>query len=108
LKSREKINSSAQKIGEAICGAVKDIIPDIEYRVGDMEDPTKIWFMSNETRWQFENTKENLSGWEPFWSLVSKVFPEIEDYIADDMMYIPPEKQEQIIERLQALKGGKK
>ena len=73
-----------------------------------MEDPTKIWFMSNETRWQFENTKENLSGWEPFWSLVSKVFPEIEDYIADDMMYIPPEKQEQIIERLQALKGGKK
>jgi hypothetical protein len=108
LKSREKINSSAQKIGEAICGAVKDIIPDIEYRVGDMEDPTKIWFMSNETRWQFEDTKENLSGWEPFWSLVPKVFPEIEDYIADDMMYIPPEKQEQIIERLQALKGGKK
>jgi len=108
LKSREKIASSAQKIGEAICGAAKDIIPDIEYGVGDQEDPTNIWFKSKETRWQFEDTTESISSWEPFWSLISKVFPELEDYIADDMMYISPEMQEKIIRRLEALRPAGK
>jgi len=108
VNSREKIASSAQKIGEAICGAVRDIIPDIEYRVGDQENPTSIWFKSKETRWQFEDTTESISSWEPFWSLISKVFPELEDYIADDMMYISPEMQEKIIRRLEALRPAGK
>lgn len=108
VKSREKIVSSAQKIGEAICGAVRDIIPDIEYRVGDQENPTSIWFKSKETRWQFEDTTESISSWEPFWSLISKVFPELEDYIADDMMYIPPDTQAKIIRRLEMLRPAGK
>ena len=97
-------DSSAQKIGEAICGAVRDIIPDIEYRV---RRPS-IWFKSKETRWQFEDTKESISTWEPFWSLVSMVFPELEDYISDDLMYISPDTQEKIIRRLEMLRPAGK
>jgi hypothetical protein len=109
LNSGQKIMSSGRKIGEAICGAVRDIIPDIDCRVENhFENLGKFWFSSKTIRLTFEDTKENISGWEPFYTLVSKVFPELEDYIADDMMYIPPDTQAKIIRRLEMLRPAGK
>ncbi len=101
--AREFMLKTAKKIGDIIYEAVKDIIPDLEFEVGDSEDPTLICFYLKIGR----EAKEGISDWKRFCDLVMEIFPELEDYITDDLIFFSSEMQKKIIERLETLRDKK-
>ena len=93
---------------ELICDTVRGIIPDIEGRVGTPTCGGNMFFRSSEFRQRLEYrlSQKDFSweGWRDFRSLVEDVFPEFLGSVFDNGLFLTPEEQLKIQDRLENLK----
>jgi len=110
-RSREHLRIAGEKIIEIICGAIRDILPDIDGWVGSIDSSDVLFFSSNHQQeiWDNEVEAGGVEGWKSLEYLIEEIFPELKFRVDDDGIYLPPDKQKIIIERLQQLryKDGK-
>ncbi len=111
-QSREHVTKAGNKIIKIICDSIRDIIPDIEGWVGSIDSPDVLIFSSSiqVAVWEREIKENGIGGrneerWRSLGSLIGEVFPELKFRVDDNGMYMPPEKQKIIIERLQQLRS---
>ncbi len=108
-RSNENVTMAGKRIIEIICDAVRDIIPDIEGWVGTEDGSNLLFFNSKLQSDIWWNKVESNEGeqWECLDFLIEKVFPELKYCVDDNCIYLPPEKQNMVIERLEKLRGEK-
>jgi len=104
--SREQVTKLGNQIIKIICDALRDVIPDMEGSVGTIDSPNVLFFSSNEqsSAWENKDSRE-IENWESLDQLIEKVFPEIKYDVDDNCIYLPPDKQKIVIERLKKLRG---
>lgn len=95
---------------ELICDIVRDVIPDIEGRVGTLTNKENIFFFSKEYKERFEDAMVEddfdfyLEGWQDFRSLVEDAFAEYAGLVFDNGLFLTPEEQLAVRDRLENLK----
>ena len=116
----DEAKAYGERIIKLICDALRDVIPDIKGYTSVGYNDNTLKFLSTELEYRYLETlldEDDLfdgeypcEGWINLSSLIQKVFPDIEDLVKDDDVYIMPEEQAEVKERLERLKdtkGGK-
>lgn len=98
-----------KEIIRLICNAVRDVIPDIDAWIGTIDNPNVIFFNSDERGKRFDKALDDkaFDGWQSLDSLIGDVFPELLYEVDDNCIYLSPEEQAKIKERLERLKEAK-
>ena len=106
-KAKASVAAYEKRIMAIICDAVRDIIPDLEGWLGTPDNPNKMIFLSEQFGHCYERMpKEKNENWENLHSLIEEIFPELEYQLEDNDIYLSPEEQAKIIERLKKLRGS--
>jgi len=104
--SAKKMLATYQKtIMETICEAIRDVIPDIEWRLGNPENQNLMIFYSEDRAKKFSFDDEAYDNYWRFSSVIESVFPALEFSVGDNYLYVSPEERDEIIKRLKKLRG---
>jgi len=91
-----------------ICDVVRDVIPDIEGKLGTLTCGENLFFKSKQffERLRVERVfdRDELEGWRDFRSLVVDTFPEFKGEVFDNCLFLTPEEQMKVKDRLENLK----
>ncbi len=104
--ARRVVAITGGKIVIKICDAIRDIIPDIEGWVGDIDSSDVLFFRSEEAAKGFDEvllSGQEYEDWKSLDSLIGEVFPELQYKVDDNCIYLSPNKQKLIVERLKKL-----
>jgi len=92
---------------EMICDVVRDIIPDIEGRFGTLRGQASLYFFSKEIGKRFDKLLDDDDfDWtnRRFCFLVEDAFPEFVGCVFDNSLFLTPEEQLAVRDRLENLK----
>jgi len=94
-------------IGDKICEALKDIIPDLRWYVDKWEGGVDIIDFASEESDGFYEYLEHKTDYVSLGEIISETFPQFMDKIvASSLVYVPKELVPQIKERLLTLKNS--
>jgi len=102
---RDLASTYGMRIISIICDVVRDIIPDIRGWVGDIDISDVLFFHSEKFEKRAEEMQEGVpTNWRRFYLLIELIFPELESDVDDDGIYLSPEEQISVLERLKKLR----